>query len=144
MGVRRVHGELLVLGVKVAPSTVWEILKEAGIDPAPGRAATTWASFLCSQAEALVACDFFETVTLSGARVFVLAVIEHHTRRIRVLGATALPTASWVAQERVRSCRLSCPDEIIGKDKVGAQPVHRMPLACGDTLSAPPATVICS
>lgn len=34
-GCRRVHGELLVLGVKVAASTVWEILKEAGIDPAP-------------------------------------------------------------------------------------------------------------
>jgi putative transposase len=97
-GYRRVHGELLVLGVKVAPSTVWEILKAAGIDPAPGRAATTWASFLRSQADALVACDFFETVTLSGTRMFVLAVIEHHTRRIRVLGATAHPTASWVAQ----------------------------------------------
>jgi putative transposase len=37
-GYRRVHGELLVLGVKVAASTVWEILKEAGIDPAPERA----------------------------------------------------------------------------------------------------------
>ena len=97
-GYRRVHGELLVLGVKVAPSTVWEILKEAGIDPVPGRSATTWASFLQSQAEGLLACDFFETVTLSGTRVFVLAVIEHHTRRIRVLGATAHPTASWVAQ----------------------------------------------
>jgi putative transposase len=97
-GYRRVHGELLVLGVKVAPSTVWEILEEAGIDPAPGRPATTWASFLRSQAEALVACDFFETVPLPGTRVFVLAVIEHHTRRIRVLGATAHPTASWVAQ----------------------------------------------
>jgi putative transposase len=72
-GYRRVHGELLVLGVKVAASTVWEILHEAGIDPAPGRAATTWASFLRSQAEALVACDFFETVALSGTRVFVLA-----------------------------------------------------------------------
>lgn len=97
-GYRRVHGELLVLGVKVAPSTVWEILKEAGIDPAPGRSAMTWASFLRSQAEALVACDFFETVTLSGTRVFVLAAIEHHTRRIRVLGATTHPTTSRVAQ----------------------------------------------
>ena len=97
-GYRRVHGELLVLGVKAAPSTVWEILKKAGIDPAPGRSATTWAGFLSSQAEALLACDFFETVTLSGTRVFVLAVIEHHTRRIRVLGATTHPTTSWVAQ----------------------------------------------
>jgi putative transposase len=35
---------------------------------------------------------------LTGTPVFVLAVIEHHTRRIRVLGATAHPTASWVTQ----------------------------------------------
>src|SRR4030088_3366363 len=42
-GDRRVHGKLLVLGVKVAASTVWEILKEAGIDPAPERASSTWA-----------------------------------------------------------------------------------------------------
>ena len=97
-GYRRVHGELPVLGVKVAPSTVWAILKDAGIDPAPGRPATTWAGFLRSQAEALVACDFFETVTLPGTRMFVLAVIEHHTRRIRVLSATEHPAASWVAQ----------------------------------------------
>ncbi|MET7423144.1 helix-turn-helix domain-containing protein [Dactylosporangium sp. NPDC005555] len=65
-GYRRVHGELLVLGVKVAASTVWEILREAGIDPAPNRAASTWSDFLRSQAEALLACDFFETVTLTG------------------------------------------------------------------------------
>jgi putative transposase len=45
-----------------------------------------------------LACDFFETVTLCGVRMYVLAVIEHRTRRIRVLGATGHPTASWVAQ----------------------------------------------
>jgi transposase InsO family protein len=97
-GYRRLHGELLVLGVKVAPSTVWEILKGAGIDPAPERSSTTWADFLRSQADALLACDFFETVTLTGTPMFVLAVIEHHSRRIRVLGATAHPCASWVTQ----------------------------------------------
>ena len=97
-GYRRVRGELLVLGVKVAASTVWEILHDAGIDPAPERSSTTWADFLRSQAEALLACDFFETVTLSGARLHVLAVIEHASRRIRILGATAHPTASWAAQ----------------------------------------------
>ena len=97
-GYRRVHGELLVLGVKVAASTVWEILHEAGIDPAPERSSTTWADFLRSQAGALLACDFFETVTLSGVRLHVFAVIEHASRRIRILGATAHPAASWVAQ----------------------------------------------
>jgi putative transposase len=97
-GYRRLHGELLVLGVKVAASTVWEILREAGIDPVPQRASSTWADFLRSQADALLACDFLETVTLSGARLFVFAVIEHHSRRVRILGATEHPTRSWVAQ----------------------------------------------
>lgn len=93
-GFRRGHGELAMLGIKVAASTVWQILKDAGIDPAPDRAATTWAAFLRSQAEAILACDFLEAVTLSGRRQYVLAVIEHATRRVRVLGATAHPTAT--------------------------------------------------
>jgi putative transposase len=95
---RRLHGELLVLGVRVAASTVWKILHEAGVDPAPDRACSTWAVFLRSQAEALLACDFFETVTLTGTRMYVLAVIEHTSRRIRILGATVHPTAVWVTQ----------------------------------------------
>jgi putative transposase len=87
-----------VNGVKVAACTVWEILNDAGIDPAPERSATTWAGFLRSQAEALLACDFLETVTVAGARMYVPGVVEHHTRRVRVLGATAHPAASWVPQ----------------------------------------------
>jgi transposase InsO family protein len=97
-GYRRIHGELLVLGIRTAASTVWEILRQAGIDPASERASTTWASFLRSQAGALLACDLFDTVTLGGARMYVLAVIEHATRRVRILGATPHPTTSWVAQ----------------------------------------------
>jgi hypothetical protein len=93
-----VHGELLVLGVTVAPSTVWKILREAGIDPAPDRSATTWADFLRSQANALLAADFIETVTLTGVRMYILAVIDHASRRIRFLGAMAHSTAAWVAQ----------------------------------------------
>ena len=88
-GYHRIHGELLTLGVTVAASTVWEILKVAGIDPAPDRTSSTWATFLRSQAHAIIAVDFLETVTLTGARLYVLAVIEHATRRIRVLGVTA-------------------------------------------------------
>ena len=97
-GFRRIHDELLVLGVKVAASTVWEILRDAGIDPAPERTSQTWATFLRSQADAILAADFFEVVTLTGARLHVLAVIEHASRRVRVLGATAHPNAAWVTQ----------------------------------------------
>ena len=63
--------------------------------PAPQRASTTWAAFLHSQAHALLACDFIETITLNGQRQYILAVIEHATRRIRILGTTAHPTADW-------------------------------------------------
>ena len=95
---RRIHGELLVLEVTVAASTVWEILKDAGIDPAPDRTSNTWAQFLRSQAEALLACDFLETITLTGTRMYVFAAIEHASRRIRILGATPHPTTAWVTQ----------------------------------------------
>ncbi len=90
------HGEPLTLGVNIAASTVWEILHEAGIDPAPDRAATTRTQVLRSQAEALLAADFLETITPTGARLYILAVIEHASRRIRVLGATAHPSATWL------------------------------------------------
>lgn len=98
MGVSRIHGELLTLGVRVAASTVWEMLKEAGIDPTPDRTTDGWTTFLRGRAEAILAADFFETVTLIGARLYVLAVIEHATRRVRILGATTHPTAAWVTQ----------------------------------------------
>jgi putative transposase len=97
-GYRRIHGELAGLGVRIAPSTVWEILTKAGIDPAPRRTGPTWAQFLRSQAEAIIAADFFTVDLLNGAKVYCLAVIEHASRRIHVLGATANPSASWVTQ----------------------------------------------
>lgn len=97
-GYRRTHGELAISGIKIAPSTVWEILKTHGIPPAPDRDHLTWATFLRSQAHALLAADFFDTHTLTGTRLVVLAVIEHATRRIRILGATAHPTAAWTTQ----------------------------------------------
>ncbi|WP_050581036.1 hypothetical protein [Salinispora cortesiana] len=84
--------------MKVAASTVWEILQQAGIDPAPQRTAATWATFLRSQAHAIIAADFFDTTTLTGTRLYILAVIDHATRQVRILGATARPTARWVAQ----------------------------------------------
>jgi putative transposase len=97
-GYRRIHGELAALGIKVAPSTVWEILQRNGIKPAPERDRQTWAGFLRGQAHAILAADFFETRTLTGTRLYVFAVIEHATRRVRVLGATTHPTATWTTQ----------------------------------------------
>jgi putative transposase len=98
-GYRRIHGELAGLGLKVAASTAWEILRNAGIDPAPRRSGPTWPQFLRSQAEAILACDFFTADLLDGTQAYVLAVIEHATRRIRILGVTHHPTGAWTTQQ---------------------------------------------
>jgi transposase len=96
---RRIHGELAGLGVEVAASTVWEILKTNGIGPAPRRTGPTWSQSLRSQAEAILACDFFTVDMLNGTQAHVLTVIGHATRRIRILGVTLFPTGDWTAQK---------------------------------------------
>src|SRR5271157_3846134 len=68
LGYRRIHGELAGLGVRIPASTVREILKKAGIDPAPRRTGPTWSLFLRSQAEAILACDFFTADLLDGTQ----------------------------------------------------------------------------
>ena len=83
----------------MAPSTVWQILKSAGINRAPRRDGPGWAQFLRSQAQGILALDFFTADLLNGTKVYVLAVIEHGTRRIRILGATEHPVQSWVMQQ---------------------------------------------
>ena len=99
-GYRRIRGELAGPGVKVAASTVWEILKTSGIAPAPlRRTGPTWQQFLRSPAEAILACDFFTADLLDGTQAYVLTVIEHATRRIRILGVTLHPTGGWTTQQ---------------------------------------------
>ncbi|MEU1600072.1 hypothetical protein ABZ468_46715 [Streptomyces sp. NPDC005708] len=56
-GYRRIHGELLNLGWRVVVSTVWEIVRRAGVDPAPQRADRSWVKFLKAQAAGILAVD---------------------------------------------------------------------------------------
>jgi len=96
---RSVHGELAGLGVKAAAPTVQELLKKAGIDPAPRRSGPAWSQFLRCQAETILARDFFSADLPGGTQAYVLAVIEHATRRIRILGVTQHPTGDWTTQQ---------------------------------------------
>jgi transposase len=98
-GHRRIQGEQARLGHKIAYSTVWEILKKAGIDPAPQRGGPTWGAFLSAQAHRIIACDFLHADTVLLRRLYVLIFIEHGTRRLHIAGVTANPTGSWVAQQ---------------------------------------------
>ncbi|MFF3910189.1 hypothetical protein ACFYZJ_30405 [Streptomyces sp. NPDC001848] len=92
-GYRRIHGELLNLGWKVAASTAWEILQRAGGDPAPQRAGRSWPKFLTAQAHGILAVDVFHVDTVFLRHLFVLFFIEHGTRRVHIAGVTRNVTA---------------------------------------------------
>jgi len=98
-GYRRIHGELAGLGVRIAASTIWTILQNAGIDPAPRRSSESWRAFLRSQASGMIACDFFSVETVLLRRLYALVFIELATRKVYLAGVTANPTGEWAAQQ---------------------------------------------
>jgi putative transposase len=97
-GCRRIHGELTKLGVTVAPSAAWEILRAAGIEPSPRRSGPAWRQFLHAQAAGILAVDFLHVDTVLLKRLYVLVFIEYRTRRMHLGGITASPTGEWTVQ----------------------------------------------
>ena len=95
-GYRRIHGELVGLGYRVGASTVWRILKDQGVAPAPKRSSVTWSDLLRSQAA--VACDFAGVDTVGLRRYYLLFFIDIKTRQVFYAGITAHPTGHWTTQ----------------------------------------------
>jgi putative transposase len=109
-GYRRIQGELVGLGIKLAASTVWTILKEAGIEPAPKRLEQNWSEFLRAQAASILECDFLTVDTLFLKRFYVLFFIELATRRVHLAGITTNPDGRWVTQQ-ARNLLMQLEDE---------------------------------
>ena len=98
-GYRKITGELAGLGQKAGAATVWPILRKAGIDPVPRRSGPSWSQLRRTQADGILAGDFFHAGTITLTRLYCFAVVEHATRRVQVLGVTANPAGGWVAQQ---------------------------------------------
>jgi hypothetical protein len=98
-GYRRIHGELATMSVRLAPASVWAILRRHGIEPTPRRSGPTWAQFLQAQATTMLAYDFFTVDTVLLRLLYMLFFIELDTRRVYVTGAIVNPVGVWVTQQ---------------------------------------------
>ena len=113
-------GRVVGLGHAVPPaSTIWKILKSAGLDPAPRRSGPTWRQFLSAQAHAILAVDFAHLDTVFLRRLYILVVNEHDRRRVHLAGITAHPTGDWGSAgpdggtHRARRAAHPLPDDAI-------------------------------
>jgi transposase InsO family protein len=101
-GYSRLQGALSNLGHHVARTSVANVLKREGIDPAPLRGGLRpWSVFLKAHWRSLVAADFLtvEVWKLSGlVTYYVLFFIELPTRAVRIAGVTTNPAEAWMLQ----------------------------------------------
>jgi putative transposase len=109
-GYRRIQGELVGLKIKLAASTVWTILREAGIEPSPKRQEASWPEFLRAQAASVLECDFLTVDTLFSKRFYALFFIELATRRVHLAGINTNPDGRWVTQQ-ARNLLMQLDDE---------------------------------
>ena len=101
-GYRRIQGALSHLGYKLAGSTIAEILRRHGIEPAPERSRkTSWKEFLTQHWGLIVAADFFsvEVWTWKGLKRFlVLFFIDLATRQVEIAGISSAANGFWMSQ----------------------------------------------
>lgn len=98
-GYPRIVGELRKLGIDVSATLVRNVLRAAGVPPAPQRDRQDWRSFLRQHAATTLACDFLTVDTVLLRRLYVLVFICIGTRRIEYIACTGNPDGRWIAQQ---------------------------------------------
>ena len=98
-GYVRIVGELRKLGVTVSATLVRNVLRRAGIPPAPERAGPSWRTFLRHHGETILACDLFTVDTVWLRRLYVLFFISIGTRKVEYVACTTNPDTAWMTQQ---------------------------------------------
>ena len=126
-GEERIADELLLkLGLTVSPRTVGRYLQH--LRPSRGgRPSQRWTTFVRNHAHAVLACDFFTTITVHFRILYVFVVLDVGTRRIVHWNVTEHPTADWTIQQcrtgHHRRDRASLPDPRPRRDlRLGGRP----------------------
>lgn len=103
-GYLRIKGECQKLGLRVSATSVKKVLLAFGLEPAPRRNGPSWSQFLCSQAEGIIACDFFTVETAFLRTLYVLFFIEVGSRRVHITAATSHPDSTSIIQQARNLC----------------------------------------
>jgi len=98
-GYLRIVGELRKLGIDVSATLVRNILRDAGVPPAPQRGQLDWRSFLRQHGATMLACDFLTVDTVLLRRLYVLVFICIGSRRIEYVACTSNPDGAWMLQQ---------------------------------------------
>jgi putative transposase len=115
LGYRENHGKPATMGVGLAPSSVWTILRRHGVEPSPKRSGPTWSEFVGAQATTMLAGAFFHVDTVLHCRLSVLFFIGLDTRRVHVSGITTNPVGVGHpsgSQSELRPGRAGSPDQV--------------------------------
>jgi hypothetical protein len=91
-GAPRIHGELLMLGIEVAQSTVAKYMDRRGRPSSQG-----WKTFLRNHAAGIASIDLFVVPTISFKLLYGLVILGHLRRRLVRVSVTTNPTAEWIA-----------------------------------------------
>jgi transposase InsO family protein len=91
-GAPRIHGELLMLGIEVAESTVGRYMVRRRRPPSQG-----WKTFLRNHTADIASLDLFVVRTISFKLLYGLGILRHTRRRLVTISVTFNPTAEWIA-----------------------------------------------
>ena len=113
-GAPRIHGELMMIGVDVAQSTVAKYMVKRR-----GRPTQSWKTFLRNHADGIASCDFLIVPTIGFKLLYAFVVLGHGRRKLLHVAVTPRPTADWTARQIIEAFPWSEAPALLIRDNDG-------------------------